>query len=244
MVETMLDKKSDANKAFFCENGVTFHTIRELKDALPSFTSPELMTIFNKHVTPHKNDFAIWMGDVFGAYDLADKIYSINNPRQMFKVIEGYEHELKATETFEKLSDVESSKFMENLKNDISVRSDKAELDFEKIKNLRKRSIYNKADTADSIESLKNTYADFQSRLSELRKEGKDVSIPVILLRNILPKISYYQVSQNIIERDNIFKLFEEVNREMEYASSLHELDIRKEILEASKLNSEKKEER
>jgi hypothetical protein len=67
------------------------------------------------------------------------------------------------------------------------------------------------------------------------------MSIPFMLLRNILPKISYYQVSQNNDDYKNISSLFEEVSREIDYATGIVEIDFRSEIIAATKLNSEKK---
>jgi hypothetical protein len=308
LAESIFDKQTEQGKYFYCENGKYFRSIKELEIALLNCSSDECMNLFNRHTSGYKNDFAAWIGDVFGLKDLAQRIFSIKNPQELSKELARYEDEINekiaknadgakneinstrnnqseinheskseiknekkeikntseqkneirkeiqnnevskmesATEqqTFEKLEPRKLDAAMEQVKDDVSKLSDKSDAQFDRVKKLKKHSFYNKADFAESVEDIRNRFDEINHSISEHRKEGKDMSIPAMMLRNIFPKINYFQVSQNRADYDKIIELMEDVEREINYSKELKHKDLKEEIMEALGLANTKKEE-
>ena len=59
-----------ADKCFWLHSGKMIANLSQLVEALGTMDSSE----FERHVTPHKNDFANWINDVLKDKELSDKI--------------------------------------------------------------------------------------------------------------------------------------------------------------------------
>lgn len=271
MAENIFDRKTEFGKSFFCRNGMIFSSIRDLMDALPELAENQKEE-FYYHVTGEKNDFASWIEHIFLLGELAEKMRKVNSPWETLKVLSGYESELmeisvakkrkkpeeenyQKDETVQKnenkdiLKEVqETQKAQENkenndaLKDEIEQRLERSDQEFDRVKKIKKHSFYNKSDFDNTTEGLRDKYDELQRSISEHRKEGKNMSIPDMLLRNIHPKISYFQVSQNNKDYEKILQLFDEVEQEIKYASNIQEPNLKQEILEAAGMIGKKEE--
>jgi hypothetical protein len=72
-----------ANKAFFSHDGCTSRNLIEFESCLIHTTQE----VFNYHVTPAKNDFCIWIRDVFGDHKLANDLARATNPVEAANII-------------------------------------------------------------------------------------------------------------------------------------------------------------
>jgi hypothetical protein len=70
-------------KEFYCRDGNTFRSLKELAQALENM-NPE---IFSHHVNEERNDFATWIRDVIGDAVLANRIKRTKNQNKMAKGI-------------------------------------------------------------------------------------------------------------------------------------------------------------
>jgi hypothetical protein len=264
LAESIFDKEAEPGKYFYCENGKVFKSIKELELALLNCSSEECMYLFNKHVLGYKNDFSAWIRDVFGMQELAKVIFPIKKPQELSKALA--EHEKKINKKDEKKDEkiqvpeknktetkIEnksipaqtnySNEDTEKLKTQISERLDRADIQFDRVKKIKNHSFYNKADFDDSIESLKNRYDEINHSITEHRKEGKDMSIPFMMLRNVLPKINYFQVSQNKSDYDFIVESLDEIEKEINYSKEIKNKDLQEEVMEALGVFKNKQEE-
>ncbi len=71
---------------FVLSNGFRLKNLQELADALRTMD----YSVFENHVTTHKNDFANWVKDVMGLNDLADSMTTIKNREVMANLIENW----------------------------------------------------------------------------------------------------------------------------------------------------------
>ncbi len=71
-------------KAFHAKHGEAYQSMNHLAEGL--YKMPH--DAFVHHANSAKNDFASWVGDVFGNHELASTIKTIKNPVTMAKAIE------------------------------------------------------------------------------------------------------------------------------------------------------------
>jgi hypothetical protein len=128
----------------------------------------------------------------------------------------------------------------EELKNEISQRYDRSDIQFDRVKKMKLRSFFNKAEFEQSVEDLKNRYDEIAHSISEHRKEGMDMSIPAMMLRNIFPKITYFQISQNKADHDRIVELMDNTEREINYSKQVENKDLKVEILKEAGIVTER----
>ena len=79
-------RKAPPMKWFILGNGIKLTSLEELKKVLTMLDH----SIFSHHVNSHKNDFADWVGNVFGDYGLAEKLRRANNKDDMLIILNGY----------------------------------------------------------------------------------------------------------------------------------------------------------
>jgi len=71
---------------FLLCNGQPVKNIKELADVMEVIEDQ----VFNHHVTPEKNDFAIWVKDIFKDIELAEKLAGVKDKKNMQLVL--YKH--------------------------------------------------------------------------------------------------------------------------------------------------------
>lgn len=262
--ESIFDKIAPPGKAFYCENGMEFKSIRDLENALKNYSLEEQKKLFYFHTRNEKNDFSAWIEGVFGFKNLASQIFRIREPQELLNALKKYESEtlqknnLKETipEKKEKIkiegeqkkeeeikgnADVSREK-IDALKQELNSRSDRVDKTFDRVKKLKQHSFYNKSEFEDTIEGLKERYEELARVISSHRKEGIDVSIPSMLLRNVHPKIIYFQVSQNKLDYDSIVEILDEIEQEIKYAKGVKDKNLKEEIMEELGLSKKEKE--
>ncbi len=230
--EDLFSKDATFDKCFYLENSSVLKNINELLSFLAGCSADEYQSkIFYKHVDSNKNDFANWIRHVFALDELASRIQQIKDPALMLSEINKYSEECKKKreETFRIYADITN-----NLKREISDRSDFSEQAFDKINKLKQRMVYDKNQYAIAVETFREKYLELTRAITEHRKEGFDMLIPSLLLRNILPKIDYFQVSQNKDDEDHINILLDQVAQEINYAKSVLPKNLKQEVLEAA----------
>lgn len=77
--EKVIDFCTDEEKAFLCFNGETYHSLKELSQALVKMSQDT----FNYHVNVERNDFSNWIRNVFHTDGLADLVLDAKTPKQL-----------------------------------------------------------------------------------------------------------------------------------------------------------------
>ncbi len=75
--------RASKEQLFHLQNGLDFSSVRELSVELKHMSDE----VFRHHVNRQKNDFAIWIRDVFGDKELANKIKSTTSKNKIAKLI-------------------------------------------------------------------------------------------------------------------------------------------------------------
>jgi hypothetical protein len=71
---------------FNLQNGMILKNIVELRECLLDL--PE--DVFKYHVNQNKNDFYVWIKDVFNLNDLAEEILKVDNKKELHKILKSY----------------------------------------------------------------------------------------------------------------------------------------------------------
>lgn len=253
--ENVFDREAEPGRYFYCDNGQAFRSIRELQKELANCSEERRKHLFELYVPSYKNDFANWIIGVFNEKELATRLYPIKDPKEFSKALTDYETELKKknepvqakveAKIEEKPKEEKKENDFENtekLKIQISERVDRADLQFDKVKKIKQHSFFNKAELEDTVEGLKNRYDEINHSITEHRKDGKDMSIPSMMLRNVLPKINYFQISQNKVDYDKIMELMDDIEKEVNYSKESKVKDLKNEIMEVLGIFKNKKE--
>lgn len=266
MAESIFDREAEPGRYFYCDNGQVFRSIKELKNTLSTCYPEYSKYLFDRYNPDYKNDFANWIKGVFFLNELAARLNPVKDPVAFLKVLNDYEKEEEEKITREKQTTSEKEREEEEkrrnqeikaeetknksgqedgeyLKNQISERLDRADQQFDRVKKIKQNSFYNKAEFEDTVEDLKSRYEEIVHSISEHRKEGKDMSIPAMLARNLLPKINYFQVGQNRADHERIIELFDEIEKEINYSKQLQATDLRDEVMREAGLVRPKAEE-
>jgi hypothetical protein len=80
-VRVLADTSGD--KCFFCHDGCVSRNLQQLAECLSHISDDS----YNHHVTPAKNDFSIWIRDVFGDDKLANDLARCANRTEAVKAI-------------------------------------------------------------------------------------------------------------------------------------------------------------
>jgi len=288
MVNQIFSAVVPLDKRFHSSDGIVIDNIDALKELLAYCgTSIELREKFAEHVNSNKNDFAVWVRDVFGLYDLAELMKKAKTPTELSNIIKLYElnyvlpstspvvspvvlvakNEVKNSDDSRNnasndaasnvannvTNNVDSIKCTpkndvfdnvtskETLKKEISDRFDRSDKVFDKVKLMKKNSLYDKKYFEVFAEKVKDRFAEIDTLIDNLRREGKDMSYPQMLLRNVRPKIAYFVVSQNPDDLKKINEELDEIVYEINYAKVVVNRDLRSEIINAVKEDSEKR---
>ena len=91
-------REEDMHEPFILADGRVLHTLHDLAHALRSMPA----SIFNAHVTPERNDFAIWIAHSLGLPALAEQVKQAHDPESLLAILEAYllasqQHEQKKT---------------------------------------------------------------------------------------------------------------------------------------------------
>jgi hypothetical protein len=85
--QNIIDKKIHEKDAFVLYGHQKIYSIRELINELPKM--PEYL--FQHHVIHGRNNFADWIGDVFGYFELAEELRQIKTKEDMIKILKRYD---------------------------------------------------------------------------------------------------------------------------------------------------------
>jgi hypothetical protein len=268
LVEPIFEKVAEKEKCFFCEDGKVLRSVNDLQEELKVCNNNGSRDIFDTHVNENKNDFANWVRDVFNLDELAKKMNETKDPISLLAVLEEYKKEISETKEIiatneykenSSVKDVELENKKEEdvqdffkstsndadeiseLKKSISSRSDRSEQTLDKLKKLKQHSFYNKTESEGTVEDIKERYNEISRAISEHRKEGQDMSIPSMMLRNAMPKINYFQISQNKEDYQKAGTLLDDIEQEIDYAKKIKSINLKEEILQAASLVEKKK---
>jgi hypothetical protein len=122
----------------------------------------------------------------------------------------------------------------DSIRTNITGFSQKSDAMTDHVKKLKDKGYFNKKDYQETTTDIEEEYETLKMRISENRRKGKDMFIPDLKLRNIKPKIQYYLASQRPRDFDTIIALLDDIRLEIKDAEEQPEVDLKKEVLQAS----------
>lgn len=262
MVET--NKESKATHSFICHDGRKLETIGDIISELKRAEGGYLIN-FSFHTREDKNDYATWILYEFGLFELANKIMPIKDPKEMLNIIDNYfsekekpkqpianeeKREPEKKEEITKTKNTAPEKSINSVREDdaqvgetkkrIEAVSKSSEEKLDEVVELKKRIFKKSQDMSSEIELANEEYAEIYGKISTARKQGKDMFIPELKLRNIKPKIKFLEASREQEDYEKVKQLLEDVRTEIEDEERYTPPNLKKEILDAVKEQIEK----
>jgi len=91
-------------------------------------------------------------------------------------------------------------------------------------------------DDASKVEYLMSCLQELKSMLQDLRRAEKDPLIAELLLRELSPKIEYYNQTRNVDDYNRVIRLMKEVQHEIEECATITTTNVAEEVLKDLKL--------
>jgi len=255
-----MNKETKANNPFICKNEIKLETINGLIADIEQNINNNSGN-FRFHTREDKNDYAEWIKYEFGLDNLSEEIRKTKSPQETVILIKKYfeeknENKVKEeTREEEKPLKEETEKKEQTLKNIINQEENKTEpiedkkiIDMKnfvesfsqssenqlnKVKEMKNKIHKHSNDLLKELELVNEGYLEVYNKISEARKEGKDMFIPQLKLKNIKSKINFFEASKNIYDYEKIILLLKDIKQEIYDELNYNSPDIRKEILES-----------
>jgi ribosomal protein L10 len=233
----------DPKHYFKCKSGKILTSLIDLENEYDIYANNQNLEDYNFHKPRH--DYSNWISDVFYEKELAIAISRANNPKDVKQILSDYNSKKQEAEIKEEVK--EEVKLTEPVIDDeLELPSadeslgERAEEMKDRVKQIKLNSLSSFA-KEEEVSRLKDEYDLLYSEISNYRKQGKDVFIPGLLIRNIKSKIKYFESSGTKSDYDFVINALNEVKKELKEALEIEEPDLKKEILE--EVNRLKKEE-
>ncbi len=227
---------------FKCHNGKTLKSIQDLEEEFKLNTEGKNNENFEHHVTKERNDYAAWLQYAFRKKRLAARIQAKRKPEDMLKVLQDYNEPKKKPEP--KKDNASAEPAQESAEQIKPVDADKAEALLEKVKSMKSRATAGTPETIqEKINFLKEKMEVLKQEISDARKSGKDMLIPSLLMKNVSPKISYYEASREQSDYHSAEVLLSDIKKEVDEELARKEPDLKAEIMKGAGLETKKEDE-
>ncbi|MFH1174610.1 MAG: hypothetical protein V1725_05725 [archaeon] len=208
-----------ADKAFMTARGEPIRSIIELRYALLVMSDD----IFSKHVTAEKNDFSVWIRDVFHRNDIADAVQKQTTRQGIISILETYANQANAIKEF----GVE-----QQTPDDLSMQAEKLK---ERINDIKEQSTQIKTIMGNDSYAVRvmRTQARFKGlreKITAARKAGHDLFVVEMQCQQIKPKFLYLEYGVHEEELGKINQLLDKLEAEIAEATAEPIFDIRKEM--------------
>lgn len=220
------------------------------------------------HANAHKNDFCTWIEHVFGAAALALSIKDLDAHSASIKIEEFInaptdnpvtKADEKLAQKAENTSDNANSDHVSEMPEDVSANIEHVaensapsssiptenagkfhEFSDEELERFTKFNSKSEEATnsTDQADFLKTELNELNNVIKDLRKSGKDMIIAELLMRVVEPKIAFYQQTQKAEDYSRLTTIFNEIRKEIEYASTQTESNLADEIIKGLELQS------
>ena len=227
-----MDKAITPKEYFRCKNGVSLTSLVDLEVEFRKYSEGMALHDYKFHSQNKGNDYANWVEVVFNQPKLAEQIRQENEPAVIMKLLEDF------NKPAEKKLKKDNEKKLESYDDHLL---DKAEAMTLRLKELKKRTqapLSSEEKGAKLIEAYDLLYSD----ISQNRKHGKDMFIPGLLIKNLKPKIKYYQASGDESDYKAVMRQIDDIRKEIKEALNKVEPDLEAEIMAIVNKDVSKKE--
>jgi hypothetical protein len=244
----MLEKDITEGEYFRVDGGPVLPSLVALRAYLRTIPAKQ----FEHHVTVERNDFANWVEHVFGETALASALRSCRSREQMVWALDDAFAEARMAKVLadqeirpvsqkqvagaldaEDAPRLEDDGAFEPYKKEITDNNEHISAKYEQIAKQMQEAIADvmPKEIEQRIERLKNRQQDLQAKISEARKLGKDMLIPMLVMRQFVAKLKYASISRDEKDFAAAEQVLGEVKDEFDEAAAQQVVDVRKEVL-------------
>ncbi len=201
-----------------------------------------------------KNDFAKWATDVYSNKRLTELFKKAQTKEQLAKALEDVirpedekmEEEVRALK--EQKADFERPQMgiddeqFDEIREKYETKNEKIADRFDDVASRIEQSMKDDMpqETENRIDGLKSRYEDIRQKITDLRKQGKDMFIPSLMLRMFLGNLSVAIITREADDFKKIDSLLDEVEQEMRDSISKPVVDVKREVLMMAGIKQEK----
>ena len=248
-----LDLHHDPLKAFYLHGGGVFYNMHELIHSLSEMSDE----VFAFHVSKEKDDFVMWVRDVFGMPKLSERMRYFRNKHSLKQFLKTYfESGLAGSGAMRAAASQAASAYLaqaaDRLRPEDELQSilfknkangadgnirplteDEASEILKKVKEheQNKYRALSSAQTMDEIDRIKDYMNALKKTITERRKEGKDLFFSGLLLKRIEPQMKIALATNDPKDIRKLMLYVEEMEATFKEESAQQVLDVRSEIL-------------
>lgn len=242
----IFQKNASYGREFHIHGGPDVKNLRELLHYLPRMSDEQ----FSHHVNREKNDFAKWLEDVNGPGSVCEVIRRAGTREDMMNALQARVNEYDADradhpeeqETAERMDD---DTFGE-MKKDYADRNEEIQDKFDRIAQEMKEAMDDEMpeQLLEIKEELNERYDDLRTKISDLRRQGRDCLMASLLLRQFPAKLGIAEASREKSDFESARDVLVKVQDEVDEIAGTQEMDVKREVLEMAGLcDSVKKDE-
>lgn len=244
----MLDKEIAESEYFRIENGPVLPSLLALRAYLRTIPYP----VFEHHVNVERNDFANWVDHVFAEKELAERLRQCKSREQMVWAIDDAFAEMRMAKVIaeQEIKPMVQKQVpgMPDASDGVTYEDDalftketpaivstneRVNVKYEQVAKQMQEAMLDPTpkDVERHIEQIKNRHQDLLARISEARRQGKDLLIAALVLKPFLSKLKYATITREDSDFKAAERVLDEAEVELKEAIDMPVLDVKKEIL-------------
>lgn len=229
-------RKIRQEQYFKCFNGAVLQSMKDLKEELERNVRGGNMENFSHHATPERNDYADWVQYVFGEKQVADNMRAAKNPGEMLQA-------MKPSVALKKPVPPRKEKTPRKKEEPKKNLMEASEELLERTTKMKKNIVSGTPEgIKDKAGVLREKYEALRQKISEERKNGNSMLMPSLLVKNVKPKIDYFEITGDESDYKKAEALLGEISNEIKEELSHKEPDLKAEVLKAAGMAPEKNE--
>jgi hypothetical protein len=238
----MNEKKLTPSQYFHITGGDALPSISALCTSLKTMTQQQ----FDAHVTAEKNDFAQWVGGVFGEKELAKTLRRCATKEDMAWILDDFladngSEQVLSGPRAPATSEISDAEFDAH-KDEISATNERITQRYEEIARRMQRAFVDPLpkEIEQAAETLKLRQSELLLRISEARRAGKDMLMPSLVIRQFIPKLSIALATKDKNDLEIARIVLESAEHELTEALASREVDVKADILALAALETQK----
>lgn len=223
----------DHHRRFFVHEGPILEEVDDLRRCLPEMSDAQ----FRYHVSEGKNDFSRWLSGIDGMEMIARSVRDARTREELIGILDGAGRFAQGKSPHGQMSDERFA----SLRDQYSARNEELQDRFERMAREIEESLQDKMpeEIEDASEELEERYRSVRERMSDMRKQGKDVLLPTLMLKQFPSKLALARNTRERRDFELVKSLLAQAESELEEIHEKRDIDIKKDVYRLAGIEDE-----
>lgn len=235
----------DPSRYFYCRNGKVLKSLQDMNYSINEEIKAGNTSNFEFHAVNGNNDYANWLRDVLLLPELAQTIRNIQSPT---KTLEEIQKALNETPNIQENAEPQQSRpeqeqqiqgIPQEIVSNVQRLTQSSDTMADKVFAMKAKINAKNTKLLTELEDSKDLYQQTYAEISEHRKEGKDMFIPALMLRNLKAKVAYFEASRSETDYEKVKEVAANIKKEIQDSLDYKPKDLKSEVLEGAGLKKQ-----